>query len=165
MDVPTIYREHVAPSPNGLDADYSWHIPGLLYLLTGLDRSMFELYALHANRSIDVRTYQAREPIIDVPGLDQERWTGVVQGLPATEHQSLLEHLQSYVFRGQATEWTIELAKLRIADPFRRTCWPMTATVWLPKSDRLWISAVKHGGLTLERPRITITRRSTNALA
>ncbi len=159
-DVRQVHQERINSPPSGLDPALCWHLPGLLYLLTGLDRSLFELYAMHAGRSIIVPTYQAADPIIDVPGIDQSRWTGVVQGIAPDDHAQFVEHALSYAFRGQHTEWSLRLVSVRIADPFRRTCWPMVATLWLPQSAATTTRVARPGGLTLARPRIAVDTHS-----
>jgi len=114
--------EEFLPTPTGLDPDYTWVFPGLLYVMVGLDRSIFELYGVDLNKTIEVKTYRAESPVANFNGANvtANQWFYVLQGIPVELGQDFLRYMHSYVFRDmqKSREWTVESRATRIRDPF-----------------------------------------------
>jgi len=123
-DVPTTASEALLPAPSQLDPEWAWFFPALLYTAVGLDKSIFQLLAHAAEKTIPVRTYQAAEHIakFEHAVADANPWMSVVQGIPKEFEQAAREFMESFVFSRKihpVMDMSVKASLTRIADPFK----------------------------------------------
>lgn len=166
-DVASNKVEKVMPSPARLDPEWGWCFPGLLYLIVGLDKSLFHLYSQWSNVDVPVRTHQSPShvAVFNNQVVDSNPWMSILQGVPISELQNIRDFIESFSFRRKEPmeiEYGVETKKVRIADPFATTSPKVGVDVvfFLPVaiSHQRKVIVQKEAGLTLQTPILTITK-------
>lgn len=166
-DIPSTKAETIDTTPSRLDPEWAWFFPGLLYMVVGLDKSIFHLYSQWRKQEVAVKTYQSQELVAQFgdPRVDANPWLSLIQGVPVSEAQDLRGFIESFVFRRdkpQPAEYMVSCRKTRVADPFVASS-PrkgVDITFLLPTSvlSGKQVIIAKEAGLTLETPVLSITQ-------
>lgn len=99
----------------------TWYLPGLLYALVGLDRSVFEMYRAASGKSLRVRCHATQEPLMGLLGSSLKSsnpWFYTIQGIPHGDAPGFEAYLASFVFRAPGGTWTASWGAGEVVDPF-----------------------------------------------
>lgn len=113
--------EDVLPT-RGLSADHQWVCPALLYMVTGLDRSIFEMFSAASNRSLRIPTHRTPVPLLQpqgVPRPSQDPRAYTLQGIELSLWPAFRDYVATYLFRRQGEDsWRVSWEGGGILDPF-----------------------------------------------
>lgn len=156
-------REKVSPAPRRLDPDLRWFLPGPLYCVMGLDRSIFHLFAWARKRDVPVVTHLAAKPVVEIFRAESiHPWLATVQGVHPDIAGPLVDYVESYRFedRARGLTWCASAVELRVADPFAQERVGVSLIAFLPEcltsGRRLVPESLTN--LTLERPRLVVRK-------
>jgi hypothetical protein len=164
-DVPTMKAESLDSPPPRLDPEWTWFFPGLLYMIVGLEKSVFQLYSQWKGQDTPVKTYQAGEHIakFNHPQVDVNPWLSIVQGIPVADGKPFREFVESFLFRRAqpvVAEYVVQAKKVRVADPFASGTSRVGTDMYflLPKSmlASKEVVVIRGAGLTLDTPILNI---------
>lgn len=154
-------RESIMPDPPYLDPELCWVMPGLLYCVMGLDKSVFHLFSWAMKRDVQVCTHLAPTALIDLVSSSSKGhpWLGTVQGVSPELSGRLVDYIESFRFndpRGNA--WCACAHQMRIRDPFSAQDTGVSVVLFLPEclTTGRWLALESEYNLGLERPRVVV---------
>jgi hypothetical protein len=158
------HAEEVSPPPRALSPDLAWFLPGMLYCVVGLDRSVFHMFSWAAKRDVRVVTHVASSPLVDIPhaGSIEHPWFATLQGVDPAVAGPLVDYVESYRFNDQRRRlsWSVVATTLRIADPFSEEKRGVDVIALLPRchtrAGGRRIAPASEYNLQLERPRLVV---------
>lgn len=119
LEVDELY-EDVLPT-RGLSGDQVWVAPGLLYMVTGLDRSIFEMFSAASGKPLKVPTHRTPQALLaaEAGRPSQNAWAYTVQGIDRALWPAFRDYVASYGFRRPGADtWTAGWTEASILDPF-----------------------------------------------
>lgn len=115
-------RESLSPSPTRLPQDKAWFLPGLLYVIVGLDKSIFELYHFESGVDLQPVTYRADNTLFTFDGVDpgsiKNPWFGTIQGIDMEYASDFVTFVSTALFKTKTDAWSINSVQSRLRDPF-----------------------------------------------
>lgn len=126
-NVSRVNSEEYSPAPKQLDPEKSWIFPGLLYCMIGLDRSIFDLFSIEYNVTINISTHLSTKPVYlyNDRCIQSNKWFYTVQGIDSKYESYFRAFCETFKFRNAlaniTTIWGVTTLNHRIVDPFAST--------------------------------------------